>query len=442
MPAERIREIVTRELGWDLGEDDVFDKAVAQRMAERRLSITQYEMALADPHELHALGQLLTVGETYFFRMRAHYEVLRNHVANIDEQGLSVLSAGCSTGEEAYSLAIALRSIGKVRARVTGIDLNQRSLEAARAASYTDWALRAVAAPDRDRWFNRNGKRWDVRSEIREMVDFRPGNLLEDGAIPLGPFDAIFCRNVLLYFTRDATRTAVARLTASLRSGGLLFLGPAETLRGISEEYALEQHADLFHYRHRRASSRPPPSIPAPTRPSTRRGTPPPLSPPRWLEPPPPDPTVGPDVMNLMAEERFREALAAMGPEPTVFRAVALLNIGETSAAEDVCTKLIGDEDGAEAHYVLGLVAEARGDRNAAIDRHRAVLYLDPDFALAHLQLGRLERREGNHERARRDLRHALELLTHEKAARIALFAGGFNREALIALGRAELAAL
>jgi chemotaxis protein methyltransferase CheR len=122
---------------------------------------------------------------------------------------------------------------------------------------------------------------------------------------------------------------------------------------------------------------------------------------------------------------------------------MALLDSGRLEDAEAMCTQLIArDETGAEAHYMLGLAAEARGDRSVAIDRHRAALYLEPDFALAHLQLGRLERREGDVDRARRDLRQALELLAHETAARLELFGGGFDREGLIALGRAELAAL
>ena len=433
MAAERVRAIVERELGLEIADGDALETAIQTRLAERRLSVARYADALDDPRELQALGQLLTVGETYFFRMRAHLDVLRSFVATTADRPPLVLSAGCSTGEEAYSVAVALRTAGHPDARVIGIDLNQRSLDVARAATYSDWSLRSVAAADRDRWFERSGQRWTVRAEIRAMVQLRAGNLLDDGAVPAGPFDAIFCRNVIMYFTRDAARSAIERLTASLRAGGLLFLGHAETLRGLSEAYAVQQSGDLFHYRHRHPSSPPPPPVAS----HTTRATP-------WLEPPPaPSPVVAPDVMALVADERFEDALSAMGPEPSVLRAVTLLNLGRIRDAEDVCTELLArEEGGAEAHYVLGLAAESRGDRPGAIDRHRAVLYLEPDFALAHLQLGRLERREGDRDRARRDLRHALELLTHEKAARLALFGGGFDREGLIALGRAELAAL
>lgn len=434
MPLERARALVASTLGLELPDDDSLEAALEQRRAERRLTLAQYIDTLDDPRELHALGQLLTVGETYFFRMRGHFDVLRAFVAGLEGRAPLVLSAGCSTGEEAYSIAIALRTAGHPDGRVVGVDLSQRSLEAARAATYSDWSLRSVAPADRERWFLASGARWAVRPEIRAMVDLRAGNLLED--VPPGPFDAVFCRNVTMYFTRDAARATVTRLTASLRPDGLLFLGHAETLRGLSEAYAVEQYDDLFHYRHRDASATPPPVAAAAT---SAWLAPPPPSPPS----PSPEPVVPPDVLSLLAEERFEDALAAMGPEPSVLRAVALLNLGRIQTAEDVCAELIAQgEGGAEAHYVLGLAAESRGERPAAIERHRAALYLEPDFALAHLQLGRLERREGDRDRARRDLRHALELLAHEKAARLTLFGGGFDRAGLIALGRAELAAL
>jgi chemotaxis protein methyltransferase CheR len=412
MRLERIKTRVARELGLEVTDEEAFEAAVRQRVAERKLSIAEYIDILDDPREVDALGQLLTVGETYFFRMRGHFDALRALAAQIDDRPPIVLSAGCSTGEEAYSIAMTLRAAGHPEALVIGTDLNQRALEMARAATYSEWALRGVMADVRERWFLRAGTRWEVRPEIREMVQLRRGNLFDEGAIPLGPFDAIFCRNVIMYFTRDAARTAVARLTASLRPGGLLFLGYAETLRGLSEEYEVEQCADVFHYRHRGRSAPPPPPVK------------------RTVSAPPPPPPKAPVVEGEI-------------PEPTVTRALALLDAGRLDEAEAMCTQLITrDETGAEAHYLLGLAAEARGDRPTAIDRHRAALYLEPDFALAHLQLGRLERREGEVELARRDLGHALELLTHETAARLALFGGGFDREGLIALGRAELAAL
>ncbi|MBX3225775.1 MAG: methyltransferase domain-containing protein [Labilithrix sp.] len=448
-----MRAIVARELGLELSDDadEVLAGALAQRIAERKTTATAYLDALSAPDtkapdasapdasapdatELHTLGQLLTVGETYFFRMRGHFEALRALATEREGAPIAVLSAGCSTGEEAYSIAMTLLSIGRSDARVTAIDLSRRSLEAARAALYSEWALRAVAPPDRDRWFTRKGRAWEVRADVRAMVDLRAANLIDADAIPLGPFDAVFCRNVTMYFTRDAARTVIARLTASLKRGGLLFLGHAETLRGLSEEYAVEACAGSFHYRHTGGAAV------APSPPTVRTATPP-----KWMAPLPPEPlaAVSPDVVALVAEERFKEALAAIAPGPSVLRAVALLGDGEVDAAEEVCAHLVATEEGGpEAHYVLGLAAEHRGDRPAAIDRHRAALYLEPDFALAHLQLGRLARREGDAAAARRDLRHALDLIAHETATRIALLGGGFDRDALLALTRAELAAI
>lgn len=432
----RMREVVADQLGLELADDadDTLSAALAQRLAERRTSAATY-LATLDSTELRALGQLLTVGETYFFRMRAHFDALRE-LAAAKDRPLVVLSAGCSTGEEAYSIAIALRTAGQPASLVYGVDLNARSLETARRAHYSDWALRSLTAIDRDRWFTRVGKLWEVRPEIRANVHLRSGNLVDDDAVPLGPFDAIFCRNVIMYFTRDAQRIALARLTAALRTGGLLFLGHAETLRGLTTEYAIEQHGDAFHYRHLDRSDRA--ALPKPT---IKRKTPTTA----WIEAPPPEPLAvsTPNVLALLAEEKFHAALAAIDPGPSVLRAMALLGTGDLDAAEEVCTHLVTlDQGGAEAHYVLGLAAEARGDRPTAIDRHRAALYLEPDFALAHLQLGRLERREGDLTSARRDLTRALALIGTERAVTIQLFGGGFDRDGLRALARAELDAV
>ena len=437
----RMRELVARELGLELGDDadDVLANALGQRVAERRTTATAYldMLAAEDRRELHALGQLLTVGETYFFRMRGHFDALRALASTRDDAPLAVLSAACSTGEEAYSIAMALVSVGQKNARVTAIDLSRRSLDTAHAALYSEWSLRSVTQADRDRWFVRKGPRWEVRADVRAMVELQAANLLEPDAIPLGPFDAIFCRNVLMYFTREAARTVVARVTASLRSGGLLFLGHAETLRGISEEYLVEPYGDSFHYRHIGAAVTPVPAFVRSVTPA--RG----LRAMGWSAPTPPPLAATPDVVALLAAERFEEALAAIDPAPSVLRAIALLGKGDIDAAERLAAELIAaEEGGAEAHYVLGLAAEHRGDRPTAIDRYRATLYLEPDFALAHLQLGRLARRQSELDAARRDLRHALELLAHEQPARIALFGGGFDREGLLAATRVELAAL
>ena len=131
---------------------------------------------------------------------------------------------------------------------------------------------------------------------------------------------------------------------------------------------------------------------------------------------------------------------SARDPDALLLRAVLLSHSGQLDAAEKVCAELLAQDDlDAGAHYLLALCREGAGDRQGARDHDQAATYLDPGFAMPRLHLGLLARRAGDREGARRDLASALALLEQEDAARLLLFGGGFRREALIALCRAEL---
>jgi chemotaxis protein methyltransferase CheR len=154
-------------------------------------------------------------------------------------------------------------------------------------------------------------------------------------------------------------------------------------------------------------------------------------------------------VWELLKEERFPDALDLLGrtpagsmedPDILLLRAALLTHSGQLSAAESVSAQLLArDELNAGAHYLLALCRENAGDRQGALDHDRAAIYLDPGFAMPRLHLGLMARRFGDTEGARRELGEALLLLRREDVSRLLLFGGGFGREALIALCRAEL---
>jgi chemotaxis protein methyltransferase CheR len=156
-----------------------------------------------------------------------------------------------------------------------------------------------------------------------------------------------------------------------------------------------------------------------------------------------------PFVMELLKKERFSDALNLLGclpvesahdPEVLLLRAALLTHRGHLNAAESVCAQLLNqDELNAGAHYLLALCRENAGDRQGAFDHYGSAIYLDPGFAMPRLHLGLMARRDGDREVAIRELRQALLLLKREDAFRLLLFGGGFGREALIALCRAEL---
>lgn len=460
-----LRGVIERKLGLTLDETREIElvDAFERRRAERGRRSPQFYLSLleTDEDELRTFGELLTVNETYFFRSREHLDVLREVVfpARPRSRGdeLRILSAGCSSGEEPYSLAILLREwedqgqpTSWRRWHVRGIDLSSKVLAKAEAGIYSSWSLRETPPRLRARWFSGKKERFELSSEIRRQVTFRQQNLLDRVDLPSGPFDVVFCRNVLMYFSDVAARAVVARLTEALVPGGYLFLGHTDTLRGLSTEYALESSHGTFYYRLGAVLPAPLPPLPQRQEPRpVRRDEPAPVVRP---PPAPPQPATLEEVLELVSRERFDEALDRLatiskgtGEDTTtsVVRAVIELGRGDVEAARSRCQKLLASgEASVDAHLVLALVAESGGDDAAAVEHHRAALYYDPDCAVSHLHLGRIARRGRRIGEARHELGQALELLERELPSRLLLFAGGFTRAGLVAFCRSELASL
>ena len=494
IPLERFRALVGRRLGLRFDEDRSGELAAVLRQLAGAASRgpEEYMRALEGREpprdEIRALVGLLTVGETYFFRHPEQFRAFGDLsaaaglAAPAASRPLRVLSAGCASGEEPYSLAVAAWQRlggGDRQISVTGIDINRASLERAARGRYSAWSLRETPADLRRRWFTPAGAEYEVDRSLRSMVRFVETNLAEEDPSIWMPeaYDVVFCRNVLMYFTVEAARDAIRRIALSLAPGGHLFLGSAESLRELSTAFELCYTHGTFYYRKRgpwteaaagardagaapSAPPEPPPDASAATdRPwfeivrdasdriqslSLRSG--PPAGAPAGGAAPP---HLADDVRALVSNERFAEALelveglpraAADQPEVLLLRAVLLAHRGRFDEAERVCFELRAlDARSAGAHYVLALCRESAGDHEGAVQNDRVATYLDPDFAMPRLHLGLLARRAGDREGARRELQKAMALLLEEDASRILLFGGGFTREALIGLCRAEL---
>jgi chemotaxis protein methyltransferase CheR len=458
---QRLRQLILQRLGlvFDDSTHDVVAGALSRRLEARRCSAEDYLLGLGmQPYpgdEWRRLAEILTVTETYFFRnadqIRAFLERSLPAPGVQTVSPLRVLSAACASGEEPYSLALAVR---EARPGVDGlvslsaIDLNPAMLAKARRGVYSNWSLRNVSAVMRARSFRRDGGEFLLDTEIRSQVKFEERNLLLDDASLWRPhsWDVVFCRNVIMYFEPDTARAVVARIARSLVPGGLLFLGHAETLRGLSDEFEICHSHDTFYYRRQgvpadRAAGGPPPIVADAAQIFDR----PPPAPARVALP---ELT---DVLASLSSERYAEALLllnalpdqqAHAPSTLLLRAITLVHLGTLEAAEDTCRQLIAlDERNAGAHYVLALCHEGHRDIRRALDEDRKAADLDPDFAMAQVHSGLLSRRLGETSSARRMLRQAMEALAREEAARLAVFGGGFNRDALLALCRAELSA-
>jgi chemotaxis protein methyltransferase CheR len=485
---ERFRALISQRLGLQLDDTRLDELAEVLRRrvdASRSEAASPYLSRLAaagDRDELRALARQLTIGETYFFRNTEQFEAFSDVVvaerarAQSERRQLRLLSAGCSSGEEAYSLAIWLRErwpqLASWDVRIVAVDVNPQVLERAAQARYPAWSFRETPAELRKRYFaSDDGREFQLDPSLRANVSFEERNLLDDDPSfwQPGSFDVVFCRNVTMYFTPEVTAALIARFAVCLAPGGYLFLGHAETLRGISQDFHLRHTHNTFYYQRREGSLHAPagPSVeatlPRPsdswidvirraseriaalTQQKSGEAAPPaalPVRAPRW------DRTL---AMELFRQERFSEAIVLMRGLPAdaiadadaqLLLAALLTNAGQLAEAERVCRALLeSDEMNAGAHYLLALGREHAGDRAAAVEHDQTAVYLDAGFAMPRLHLGLLAKRAGDLETARRELALALTLLSREDGSRILFFGGGFTREALAELCRAELAA-
>lgn len=185
--------------------------------------------------------------ESYFFRDGAPFEHLEKTIlpqlieARQSVRSLKIWCAACSSGQEPYSIAMLLKEMGHRlagwRIDIMATDMSEAIMEKARTAIYSDFEVQRGLAPERlNRWFTRQGEGWQVSPELRQMVRFRPHNLLQ-GTAGLGVFDLILCRNVLIYFDVAGKRRIFSQLGSALAIDGALLLGSAETVIGVTSEF-------------------------------------------------------------------------------------------------------------------------------------------------------------------------------------------------------------
>jgi chemotaxis protein methyltransferase CheR len=451
--------------------------------------------------ELRALAPLVTVGETYFFREQQHIDALlavalpERLAARPPEEPVCILSAGCASGEEPYTIAIALHhdawGRSQHRVKIHGIDVNPKVLRKAEHARYSRWALRAITDEMRACCFAQVGEEFELRSDLRRLVTFEERNLMTDDPDFWAPgsLDVIFCRNVLIYIAPHKAREMLDRFARALAPGGFLFLGSSEVLRGATAAFLAEHSHATFYYRRNdgrlgddRAIAQAvvvdspplglPPAAPAPDatpwyvtiqqaseRIASASPKPKPVgaAPPLVVDALSAQPEAFPSelhiakLVELVGGERFDVALATLRALPdtslddariALLRAIIHCQLRELAEAEIACNRALAAGDYGDAHYVLGLCNEQSGSLTAATQQYKAAAWVDPTFAMPHLRLGVLAKRIGDLATALREYGYAATLLESEQRERVVLFGGGFSRWALIGLCESELAPL
>lgn len=367
---------------------------------------------------LERLAAHFTIGETHFFRIGPQVNALRDSVlpdlvARVSSRcRLRVWSAGCSTGEEPYTLAMLLREHAGVLAgwdvEIVGTDLNHAALAAAREARYGAWSFRGTTDEARRRYFQPDGECWRLRPAIRDMVTFRHLNLAAE-VFPTWAsspeFDLILCHNVTIYFGPDVTARLYAHLARALAPGGWLVIGPSDPTPAAHSGLAPVYLGDTILWRRQgdvaqadRLASAESPTLPVRGR---RRATAPgkPTGPARRLAP------AAAQRIGATASDRPDAGVvgSALVPEPPLGR----------GAGSDVATGPIADEQplDPQAHLEIGLDHLEAGRLDLAVGCLRRATFLRSEHTVSQFALGRAYLLRGDPSRARPALLHARRLL-------------------------------
>jgi chemotaxis protein methyltransferase CheR len=377
-----LAEVVRRESGIRLRDSQYQSLAAAARRAAPELDPAGMLQALAVVRSgaplLRRLIDEVTVNETFFFRQSEELEALDwagmlavAHAAGSDTVRIWV--AGCSTGEEAYTLALlASEAFAPAPAPISilATDICTDALALAETGHYRARSVRGVSSRRQALHFEPHPGGTAVGDRLRGLVRFGRHNLARDPMPPAGqaPFDLITCRNVLIYFDRPTVERVATALAGAVRPGGRLLLGAADRISGRTGSAIPD----------RDAAPRP-----------VRRRQPPLPAPPRRPR----------AAVAVAAGDEFAAALAA-ADAGRLDTAIEL--IGHVLAADPL---------NADAHFVRGLAELGAGDANACVKSLRRALYVDPGFALAAFKLGRAQEACGDSAAAAQAYEQALRTL-------------------------------
>ena len=400
----------------------------------------QYYRQLAhDDAEFDALVILLTINETYFYREPEHLELairtfVAERLARTGNAAPRILSAGCSSGEELYSIAIALReALGVDAARqcvLIGGDIDQAALRKARAGQFTQFSFRVLAAPLRERYFTRAAdQRWSVVPELARQTRFVHLNLLRppEGK-QHGQFDIIFFRNVSIYFDAATRVQVINTLARMLKPDGVLFTASAETMSNDVGVLELRATDGVFHFVKASASAKtqitpaspamrmPHPSAPA--RAATARAAPAHAGMFSTAPPAPLGATLA-AALTCLKSKQWQEACTLLDPalalgnaDAALLCAFAALQLKQYASAEQLARQVIaGDAWSCDALIVLALAAKWRGQSEAAIGWLKQAVYGCQHCWPAHFYLAEQYRALGQSDLARRGYRSALALI-------------------------------
>jgi chemotaxis protein methyltransferase CheR len=381
------------------------------------------------PSEMDSLIAEITIGETYFFRHREHFDALSDQVLpdliarNASTRRLRIWCAGCADGAEPYSLSVLLRRelahllVGWT-VSILGTDINRRNLAMAEKGRFEDWALRSTPESLRKACFEEIGRHWIIAPEYKAGVSFQFHNLVDNSLPPLldgiSGFDLIVCRNVMIYFGPELMQRIVRQFHDCLTPGAWLLVGPSEPNMTCFTSFRAVNAPGVTLYQ------KPVPSVAEVTEAVLFQYPPPPP-----VRLPAITPAVSDHAVSTLADLRQRA------------------DQGDWEDAARCARELLkSDNLNAQVHFHYALVLEQMGDSAESERSLRRSIYLDREAVLAHYHLGLLQRARGDGRQASRSFENTLALLLSRPATETLIDADGLKVSNLMELVRMQMETL
>lgn len=406
MVLEMITTLLKQRVGFDakIIGDRKISRAVENRQVACRVSSPEayLQVLQSSPQELDELVEQLVVPETWFFRDRKPFDCLIQFVqsqwrSKTTRSKLRVLSLPCSTGEEPYSIAIALLEAGLSTHQfsIDAIDISQQALIKARQGIYGKNSFRGEDWVDRSVYFQSIDGKYQVCQPVRESVKFRQGNLLDPSPKSSANYDVIFCRNVLIYLEDSACKQIFNTLHQMLTPDGLLFVGASETGKVPSDRFSYIRQAFTFAYQ--KIEFNPEQSFNINSNLDNVQK--------HHLETPP---SLLPKTKVIAVNRRAAQTMSLKSqvtylptinlPNHTELRqAQELADAGQLNEAIQCCkTYLEHHSTNAEAHALLGTLYQATANYEQAERCFQKALYLQPNFYEALMNLALLKESRGD----------------------------------------------
>lgn len=375
---QRIEQLLARRIG--LGPDKLSSRQLIKAVTIRQKAcgfnnVSDYLKRLdSSAHEFQELVEQIVIRETWFFRHRQAFSLLRHHVQtqwlpSRSRDTLRILSVPCSTGEEPYSIAMTLLNtpLSSQQFTVEGMDISQTALTVAKKGIYGKNSFRSHDQVDYEKFFEVEDNRYQICPSIRNQVKFSSKNLLSAWPPNHPPYDVIFCRHLLIYLD-DVSRDRVLKiLDRLLANGGLLFVGAVETTLIKGDNFRFMSYPSAFAYQKVSTTSTKSPS--------------PPVRPPKRQQRSPLKPRPSVPLSKPPEKEMQRSSLEM---------AQQLANQGKLKEAAQSCQRYLQRNPiDAEGYFLLGEISQAQGDLEAAQRCFQKALYLRPNYreALTHLVL-------------------------------------------------------